>query len=46
MKAFGAGFKPLHDTDMGPSSGMSEELGLDFREVKSFLGNELRNSTL
>jgi hypothetical protein len=30
MKAFGPGFKPLHDTGMGPGSGMSEGLGSDF----------------
>jgi hypothetical protein len=30
MKAFGPGFKTLHGTGMGPSSGMSEGLGFDF----------------
>ena len=28
MKAFGPIFKTLHDTDMGPASGMSVGLGL------------------
>ena len=36
MKAFGHGFKLLHDTGMGPASGMSEGAGSDFEEMKSF----------
>jgi len=36
MKAFGPGFKTLHDTGMGPGSGMSAGLGSDFGEFKSF----------
>ena len=37
MKAFGSGFKPLHDTGMGTSSGMSEGLGPDFGKILSFV---------
>jgi len=40
MKAFGSGFKTLHDTGMGQGSGMSEWLGLGFGELKSFTRND------
>jgi hypothetical protein len=33
MKTFGPSFKPLHNTGMGPSSGMSEGLGSELKGV-------------
>ena len=40
MKAFGNGFKPFHDTSMGPSSGMSDGLGSESDKLRHAQVNE------